>query len=202
MPPQDLSRRMLHMKLAQTVDEEEWTPMPGISINASGKGVQVKSRVALPPAYERLEQQFAAPGPESAEPLQALSSEASGEDHTSSEPSTSDRSTWEAGASTSAASPLASSSSQPSYAAPPSMGQDATASTSTTDSMDLESEPQFGGIPKSILIISLVSASLTMASCVFNTLLPVYMVSELKMTMKSMGMFEGLLEAFSYIVRM
>jgi len=41
-----------------------------------------------------------------------------------------------------------------------------------------------------------------MASCVFNTLLPIYLVTELRMTMQSMGMFEGLLEAFSYIVRM
>lgn len=58
------------------------------------------------------------------------------------------------------------------------------------------------GIPQPILVISIVSASLTMASCVFNTLLPIYMVTELKMTMRSMGMFEGMLEAFSYIVRM
>lgn len=41
-----------------------------------------------------------------------------------------------------------------------------------------------------------------MASCVFNTLLPIYMVTELRMSMRSMGMFEGLLEAFSYVVRM
>jgi hypothetical protein len=58
------------------------------------------------------------------------------------------------------------------------------------------------GIPQPILIISLVSAALTMASCVFNTLLPIYMVTELKMNMRSMGAFEGLMEGFSYIVRM
>jgi hypothetical protein len=32
---------------------------------------------------------------------------------------------------------------------------------------------------------------LTSASCVFNTLLPIYMVAELKLTMRSLGMFEG-----------
>jgi hypothetical protein len=52
------------------------------------------------------------------------------------------------------------------------------------------------------MVISLVSAALTLASCVFNTLLPIYMVTELKMSMRSMGIFEGVLEAFSYIVRM
>lgn len=57
-------------------------------------------------------------------------------------------------------------------------------------------------IPASIWVISLVSMSLTLASCVFNTLLPIYMVTELKMTMRNIGMFEGLLEAFSYVVRM
>ncbi|GFR42907.1 hypothetical protein Agub_g3903 [Astrephomene gubernaculifera] len=57
-------------------------------------------------------------------------------------------------------------------------------------------------IPGSIWILCCISAALTCASCVFNTALPIYMVSELKMSMKSMGMFEGLLEAFSYIVRM
>jgi hypothetical protein len=36
-----------------------------------------------------------------------------------------------------------------------------------------------------------ISMALTSASCVFNTLLPIFMVTELKMTMKSMGMFEG-----------
>lgn len=41
-----------------------------------------------------------------------------------------------------------------------------------------------------------------MASCVFNTLLPIYMVSELKMSMRSMGAFEGVMEAFGYLVRM
>ena len=41
-----------------------------------------------------------------------------------------------------------------------------------------------------------------MASCVFNTLLPIYMVTELRMSMRNMGMFEGLLEAFTYLVRM
>ena len=61
---------------------------------------------------------------------------------------------------------------------------------------------QVPGIPQPILIISLVSATLTMASCVFNTLLPIYMVTELKMNMRSMGAFEGLMEGFSYIVRM
>ena len=44
--------------------------------------------------------------------------------------------------------------------------------------------------------------ALTSASCVFNTLLPIYMVTELRMSMRSMGMFEGVLEAFSYVVRM
>jgi MFS family permease len=58
------------------------------------------------------------------------------------------------------------------------------------------------GIPNPVLVISLVSGSLTMASCVFNTLLPIYLVSELKMTMHGLGMFEGMLEAFSYVVRM
>jgi hypothetical protein len=48
-----------------------------------------------------------------------------------------------------------------------------------------------GGIPNSIFVLSMVSMALTSASCVFNTLLPIYMVTELKMTMKSMGMFEG-----------
>jgi hypothetical protein len=33
--------------------------------------------------------------------------------------------------------------------------------------------------------------ALTSASCVFNTLLPIYMVAELKLTMRSLGMFEG-----------
>lgn len=69
-----------------------------------------------------------------------------------------------------------------------------------------ESQPALptpaGHIPQPILVISFVSATLTMASCVFNTLLPIYMVTELRMSMRSMGMFEGLLEAFSYIVRM
>lgn len=41
-----------------------------------------------------------------------------------------------------------------------------------------------------------------MSSSVFNTALPIYMVTELKMSMASMGMFDGMLEAFSYIVRM
>ncbi|KAG2483605.1 hypothetical protein HYH03_017547 [Edaphochlamys debaryana] len=57
-------------------------------------------------------------------------------------------------------------------------------------------------IPGSIWILCAISAALTCASCVFNTALPIYMVSELKMSMRSMGMFEGVLEAFSYIVRM
>lgn len=48
-----------------------------------------------------------------------------------------------------------------------------------------------GGIPHSIFVLSMVSMALTSASCVFNTLLPIYMVTELKMTMRSMGMFEG-----------
>ncbi|KAJ9511420.1 hypothetical protein QJQ45_029925 [Haematococcus lacustris] len=59
-----------------------------------------------------------------------------------------------------------------------------------------------GAIPQPIMIICCVSAALTLASCVFNTLLPVYMVTELKMSMRSMGMFEGVLEAISYVVRM
>lgn len=48
-----------------------------------------------------------------------------------------------------------------------------------------------GGIPRSIFVLSMVSMALTSASCVFNTLLPIYMVTELKMTMRAMGMFEG-----------
>jgi hypothetical protein len=48
-----------------------------------------------------------------------------------------------------------------------------------------------GGIPRSIFVLSLVSMALTSASCVFNTLLPIYMVTELRMTMRAMGMFEG-----------
>jgi hypothetical protein len=48
-----------------------------------------------------------------------------------------------------------------------------------------------GGIPRSIFVLSMVSMALTSASCVFNTLLPIYMVAELKMTMRTMGMFEG-----------
>ncbi|KAI8472200.1 MAG: major facilitator superfamily domain-containing protein [Monoraphidium minutum] len=59
-----------------------------------------------------------------------------------------------------------------------------------------------GGIPRSIVVLSCVSMVLTSASCVFNTLLPIYMVAELKLTMRSLGMFEGVLEAFSYVVRM
>ncbi|GLC58839.1 hypothetical protein PLESTB_001406700 [Pleodorina starrii] len=62
--------------------------------------------------------------------------------------------------------------------------------------------PADSSIPGSIWILCCISAALTCASCVFNTALPIYMVSELKMSMRSMGMFEGLLEAFSYIVRM
>ena len=65
-----------------------------------------------------------------------------------------------------------------------------------------QTSDQVPGIPQPILIISLVSATLTMASCVFNTLLPIYMVTELKMNMRSMGAFEGVMEGFSYIVRM
>jgi hypothetical protein len=49
-----------------------------------------------------------------------------------------------------------------------------------------------GGIPRSIFVLSMVSMALTSASCVFNTLLPIYMVTELKMTMRTMGMFEGM----------
>lgn len=71
----------------------------------------------------------------------------------------------------------------------------ARSSTDTTDSI-------VAGVPQSILIISTCSASLTMASCVFNTRLPIYFVTELQLTMRSMGLFEGLLEAFSYMVRM
>jgi hypothetical protein len=48
-----------------------------------------------------------------------------------------------------------------------------------------------GGIPRSIFVLSMVRMALTSASCVFNTLLPIYMVTELKMTMRTMGMFEG-----------
>ena len=59
-----------------------------------------------------------------------------------------------------------------------------------------------GGVPRSIAVLSCVSMALTGASCVFNSLLPIYMVAELKLTMRSLGMFEGLLEAFSYVVRM
>jgi hypothetical protein len=62
--------------------------------------------------------------------------------------------------------------------------------------------PPPGGIPRSIVVLSCVSMALTSASCVFNTLLPIYMVAELKLTMRSLGMFEGVLEAFSYVVRM
>ncbi|KAG2431419.1 hypothetical protein HXX76_009434 [Chlamydomonas incerta] len=62
--------------------------------------------------------------------------------------------------------------------------------------------PTDTAIPGSIWILCCISAALTCASCVFNTALPIYMVSELKMSMRSMGMFEGLLEAFSYVVRM
>jgi len=58
------------------------------------------------------------------------------------------------------------------------------------------------GVPPPVVVLSLVSMALTGASCVFNTLLPIYMVAELKMPMASMGAFEGLLEAFSYAVRM
>lgn len=66
--------------------------------------------------------------------------------------------------------------------------------TATATALPTQQPPQeklHGGIPKSILVISLVSMALTSASCVFNTLLPIYMVTELKMSMKSMGMFEG-----------
>ena len=57
-------------------------------------------------------------------------------------------------------------------------------------------------VPRSIVVLSCVSMALTSASCVFNTLLPIYMVAELKLTMRSLGAFEGCLEAFSYAVRM
>ena len=73
---------------------------------------------------------------------------------------------------------------------------------SSPGSIEEGEREQVPGIPQPILIISLVSATLTMASCVFNTLLPIYMVTELKMNMRSMGAFEGLMEGFSYIVRM
>ena len=76
---------------------------------------------------------------------------------------------------------------------------------SSTPGLGAEEETQHEhvpGIPQPILILSIVSAALTMASCVFNTLLPIYMVTELKMNMRSMGAFEGLMEGFSYIVRM
>jgi hypothetical protein len=53
------------------------------------------------------------------------------------------------------------------------------------------SEVVRGGIPRSIIVLSMVSMALTSASCVFNTLLPIYMVTELKLTMRTMGMFEG-----------
>jgi MFS family permease len=62
--------------------------------------------------------------------------------------------------------------------------------------------PIVAGVPPPVVVLSLVSMALTSASCVFNTLLPIYMVAELKMPMASMGAFEGLLEAFSYAVRM
>jgi hypothetical protein len=52
-----------------------------------------------------------------------------------------------------------------------------------------------GGIPRSIFVLSMVSMALTSASCVFNTLLPIYMVTELKMTMRTMGMFEGVCQS-------
>eukprot|EP00798_Chlamydomonas_sp_ICE-L_P021254 gene21254-28171_t len=80
--------------------------------------------------------------------------------------------------------------------------QASVASTSGTSPTEPSNETNALGVPKSVLVISLVSAALTLSSCVFNTLLPIYMVSELKMSMQSMGMFEGLMEAFSYIVRM
>jgi hypothetical protein len=77
------------------------------------------------------------------------------------------------------------------------------------DPSGAQQQPQGGdaaapspAIPQPILVISFVSATLTMASCVFNTLLPIYMVTELKLNMRSMGVFDGLMEAFSYVVRM
>lgn len=75
-------------------------------------------------------------------------------------------------------------------------------STSTSSTSKQREHQHVPGIPQPVLVLSLVSASLTLASCVFQTLLPIYMVSELKMNLQSLGMFEGLLEAFSYIVRM
>lgn len=69
-----------------------------------------------------------------------------------------------------------------------------------TEAMDSQESSQ--SIPRPIVVIAVISMALTSASCVFNTLLPIYMVTELNMTMKSMGVFEGLLEAFAYMVRM
>ncbi|KAG2482223.1 hypothetical protein HYH03_018826 [Edaphochlamys debaryana] len=55
----------------------------------------------------------------------------------------------------------------------------------------------------SIWVLCYTSAALTWDSCVFSTaLLPIYMESELNMSIRSMGTFEGLLEAFSYVARM
>ncbi len=90
---------------------------------------------------------------------------------------------------------------------PPSIPEDSSGSSSGSSSSTRETDGVQGqdrvpGIPQPILVISLVSASLTMASCVFNTLMPIYMVTELKMTMRSMGVFEGMMEALSYVVRM
>eukprot|EP00200_Dunaliella_tertiolecta_P009812 CAMPEP_0202370656 /NCGR_PEP_ID=MMETSP1127-20130417/2221_1 /ASSEMBLY_ACC=CAM_ASM_000462 /TAXON_ID=3047 /ORGANISM="Dunaliella tertiolecta, Strain CCMP1320" /LENGTH=790 /DNA_ID=CAMNT_0048966661 /DNA_START=102 /DNA_END=2474 /DNA_ORIENTATION=- len=135
--------------------------------------------------------------------------ESRGSDRSSSISSSSDAGIREEGPSSSTPSTSLSSSPQPTSiesqaTSQPPMGSapapPATPSTSTDAPHPNLGRP--GHIPKSILVISFVSATLTMASCVFNTLLPIYMVTELRMSMRSMGMFEGLLEAFSYVVRM
>jgi hypothetical protein len=80
-------------------------------------------------------------------------------------------------------------------AAQPSSSQEAAPASSAlvAAATDAEAGPAMigGGIPRSIFVLSMVSMALTSASCVFNTLLPIYMVTELKMTMRTMGMFEG-----------
>jgi len=85
------------------------------------------------------------------------------------------------------------------HAAGPAAPVAAAAGVASTSAADGAGAP---AIPRSIWVVGFVSMSLTLASCVFNTLLPIYMVAELRMTMQSIGLFEGLLDAFSYIVRM
>ncbi|MEW5305886.1 MAG: hypothetical protein WDW36_008400 [Sanguina aurantia] len=108
----------------------------------------------------------------------------------SSSSSTSDQSKPESTSSSLSHSPASSTNLSPSTPPTPSPTPSTPASTSPPP------------IPQPIFILSLVSASLTLSSSVFNTALPIYMVTELKMSMASMGMFDGMLEAFSYIVRM